>query len=76
MELLHNLAIGFEVALTPANLLFALMGALERRVPETEQRRLLEARRDPDRVASGPAWIQLQRRWKCDSVTVDALVSL
>ena len=28
MELLHNLAIGFEVALTPANLLFALMGAL------------------------------------------------
>src|SRR5256886_15543205 len=28
MELLHNLAVGFGVALTPANLLFALGGAL------------------------------------------------
>ncbi len=28
MELLHNLAVGFEVALTPANLFFALAGAL------------------------------------------------
>src|SRR5260221_6239523 len=28
MELLHNLAVGFGVALTPANLVFALIGAL------------------------------------------------
>src|SRR6187401_732351 len=28
MELIHNLAIGFGVAMTPANLLFALLGAL------------------------------------------------
>src|ERR1700750_55173 len=28
MELLHNLAVGFGVALTPANLFFALTGAL------------------------------------------------
>src|ERR671922_2471992 len=28
MELLHNLALGFGVALTPANLGFALIGAL------------------------------------------------
>src|SRR5712671_1625741 len=28
MELLHNLAVGFGVALTPANLVFALVGAL------------------------------------------------
>src|SRR5437016_6569372 len=28
MELLHNLAVGFGVALTPANLVFALAGAL------------------------------------------------
>src|ERR1700736_3439911 len=28
MELLHNLALGFGVALTPANLFFALAGAL------------------------------------------------
>src|SRR5436853_2780451 len=28
MELLHNLAMGFAVALTPANLFFALVGAL------------------------------------------------
>ena len=28
MELLHNLATGFGVALTPANLFFALAGAL------------------------------------------------
>src|SRR6187397_3338680 len=28
MELLHNLAVGFGVALTPANLFFALAGAL------------------------------------------------
>src|SRR5262249_44009646 len=28
MELLHNLAAGFGVALTPANLVFALVGAL------------------------------------------------
>ena len=28
MELLHNLAVGFGIALTPANLFFALAGAL------------------------------------------------
>src|SRR5207244_11968101 len=28
MELIHNLAVGFGVALTPANLFFALAGAL------------------------------------------------
>ena len=30
MELFHNLALGFGIALTPANLLFALIGALGR----------------------------------------------
>src|SRR4026207_1669015 len=33
MELIHNLAVGFGVALTPANLFFALAGALRAAVP-------------------------------------------